>query len=85
MSVFSNMYRNKPWFRNVSLIVLGAGIGATSYPFLAPIVLPLFDAAICDGAPGCSGKEIPPIPEIPKKIEEPVDNIPEPAPTNEPV
>lgn len=70
MSVFSNMYRNKPWFRTVVLMATGVAIGATSYPFLAPIVLPLFDQAVCNGAPGCSGKDIPPIPEIPKPIEE---------------
>lgn len=70
MSVFSNMYRNKPWFRTVVLMATGVAIGATSYPFLAPIVLPLFDQAVCNGAPGCSGKEIPPIPEIPKPVEE---------------
>lgn len=66
MSIFSNTYRNKPWFRNVVLIVVGAGIGASAYPFLAPIVLPLFDAAVCDGAPGCARSPIPEIPEIPK-------------------
>lgn len=70
MSVFSNMYRNKPWFRTVVLMATGVAIGATSYPFLAPIVLPLFDQAVCNGAPGCSGKDIPPIPEIPKPVGE---------------
>jgi len=78
MSVFSNLYRNKPWFRNVSLMVLGAGIGATAYPFLVPIVLPLFDAAVCDGAPGCSGKEIPQIPEIPKPESKKVEDSAQP-------
>lgn len=70
MSVFSNHFKNNKSFRAGVLIALGIAIGASGYPYLAPVVLPIFDSLTCDGAPGCSGKDIPPIPEIPKKLEE---------------
>lgn len=59
MSIFTNKFRNNKAFRAVVLLVVGSAIAATSYPFLAPIALPLIDSLICNGAPGCSGLPIP--------------------------
>ncbi len=75
MSVFSNHFRNNKSFRAGILIALGIAIGASGYPYLAPVVLPIFDSLTCGGAPGCSNQPIPEIPEIPKpepkKVDEP--------------
>jgi hypothetical protein len=71
VSVFTNHFRNNKAFRAIFLLVVGSAIGATSYPFLAPVVLPLLDSMICNGAPGCSGLPIPDPVVIPPKPEEP--------------
>lgn len=73
MSVFTNQFRNNKAFRTIFLLVVGSAIGATSYPFLAPIVVPLLDSVICNGAPGCSGLPIPDPIILPK--EEPKEKV----------
>lgn len=79
MSIFSNQFRNNRSFRAGILIAVGIAIGASGYPYLAPVVLPIFDSLVCDGAPGCSKSPIPEIPEIPKpepkKVEEPLQPL----------
>lgn len=76
MSILTNQFRNKPWFRYLLLVAVGAGVGASSYPILAPVVMKMVDAALCDGAPGCSNKELPPVIELPKKqVDEGVTKI----------
>lgn len=74
MSILTNWYKNKPWTRPIVLMVVGAALGAGGQAYLAPILLPLINEALCDGKPGCS-MNMPNVPEIPQKPEEQKEKI----------